>query len=349
MRGEYKTPGGKLVAVELEVRDGRLADVRVSGDFFLEPDTALGTIESALNGLPEEADSRELAEAVNSRLGPDVTMIGFDPGTVAIAARRALGKASSWFDHTFDVIPATRMSPVMHVALDEVIPAEIAAGRRNPTLRFWDWDSSLVVIGSFQSFRNEIDIEGARRHGIGVTRRVSGGGAMFMEPGNCITYSLAVPESLVEGLGFEESYRFLDAWVIDALGEIGVKARYVPLNDIVSDQGKIAGAAQKRFANGVVLHHATMAYDIDADKMMEVLRIGREKMVDKGVRSANKRVDPLKSQTQLSREEIIDSFADHFRRRYDTRDSRYTDAELRTAAELGETRFSTEAWTKRVP
>lgn len=349
MRGEYKTPGGKLVAVELENRDERLADVHVSGDFFLEPDSALGTIESALNGMPVDAGTQRLADQVTSRLGPEVVMIGFDPVTVAIAAQRALGKASSWFDHTFDVIPPKLLSPVMHVALDEVMAGEIAAGRRNPTLRFWDWDSSLVVIGSFQSFRNEIDLDGARRHGIGVTRRVSGGGAMFMEPGNCITYSLTVPDSLVEGLGFEQSYQFLDAWVIDALGEIGVKARYVPLNDIVSDAGKIAGAAQKRFPNGVVLHHATMAYDIDADKMMEVLRVGREKMVDKGVKSANKRVDPLKSQTRLPREEIIDSFADHFRKRYDTQAGSYTDGELRAAEKLGETKFSTEEWTRRVP
>ena len=71
----------------------------------------------------------------------------------------------------------------------------------------------------------------------------------------------------------------------------------MPLNDIASPAGKIAGAAQKRLAGGAVLHHVTMAYDIDADKMLEVLRIGREKMSDKGIKSANKRVDPLRSQT----------------------------------------------------
>ena len=29
MHGEYKTPGGKLVAVDFEVRDGRLSGVKV--------------------------------------------------------------------------------------------------------------------------------------------------------------------------------------------------------------------------------------------------------------------------------------------------------------------------------
>src|SRR6478752_8523909 len=285
MRGEYKVPGGKLVAVDLEEVDGRLAGVSVSGDFFLEPDEALGDINAALTGMPVDAGVEQLAGAVTGALADDVSLIGFTAESIGIAIRRALGKATGWDDHDFDVIPARVLDPALHVALDEVIAREVAAGERPPTLRFWDWDSPLVVIGSFQSVRNEIDPEGAARHGIDVVRRVSGGGAMFMEPGNCITYSLVVPGSLVEGLSFERSYSFLDEWVIGALEEVGVvNARYVPLNDIASDQGKIAGAAQKRFADGAVLHHVTMAYDIDADKMLEVLRIGREKMSDKGTR-----------------------------------------------------------------
>ena len=52
MHGEYKTPGGKLVVVDFIVHDGRLADVEVTGDFFLYPDDALDTIIAALNGLP---------------------------------------------------------------------------------------------------------------------------------------------------------------------------------------------------------------------------------------------------------------------------------------------------------
>ena len=36
MHGEYKVPGGKLVVVDLDVVDGFLRDVIVSGDFFLE-------------------------------------------------------------------------------------------------------------------------------------------------------------------------------------------------------------------------------------------------------------------------------------------------------------------------
>ncbi len=349
MRGEYKVPGGKLVAVDVEVVDDRLTEVSVSGDFFLEPDEALGDINAALTGLPSEAGVEQLAAAVTGALGGEVALIGFSAEAIGIAVRRALGKATGWHDHAFDVIPAKVLHPAMHVALDEVIAREVAAGERPPTLRFWDWDSPLVVIGSFQSVRNEVDPDGADRHGIDVVRRVSGGGAMFMEPGNCITYSLVVPSSLVEGLSFERSYSFLDEWVIGALAEVGVNAHFVPLNDIASEQGKIGGAAQKRFAAGAVLHHVTMSYDIDADKMLEVLRIGREKMSDKGTKSANKRVDPMRSQTGMTREAILESFAASFAARYRSTPSDYTESELAQATRLVEEKFSTPAWTHRVP
>lgn len=349
MRGEYKVRGGKLVAVDVDEVDGLLRNVHLSGDFFLEPDDALETINGAVEGLPGTSSALQIGQAIEAAISEDVHLIGFTPESVGIAVRRALGHATSWSDHAFDVIDAVTLPPALHVALDQVICEQVGAGVRRPTFRFWDWDSPLVVIGSFQSVRNEIDPEGQARHGIDVVRRITGGGAMFMEPGNCITYSLVVPESLVEGLSFEQSYAFLDDWVLGALAEVGVNARYVPLNDIASDKGKIGGAAQRRFVDGTVLHHVTMSYDIDADKMLEVLRIGREKLSDKGTKSANKRVDPMRSQTGLTREQIMTSFIKHFMGRYESSLSTYTDDELARAQRLVDEKFATDAWTQRVP
>ena len=172
---------------------------------------------------------------------------------------------------------------------------------------------------------------------------------MFMEAGNCITYSLYLPSSLVDGMSFADSYPFLDAWVMEALASIGVKAHYKPLNDIATDAGKIGGAAQKRLAGGVVLHHVTMSYDIDAEKMLQVLRIGREKISDKGIASAVKRVDPLKSQAKLSRAEIIATMLDTFTRRYAATPGTIDEATRQSARELAATKFSTPEWTARVP
>ena len=45
---------------------------------------------------------------------------------------------------------------------------------------------------------------------------------------------------------FAKSYEYFDAWVVDALRDLGIDAWYEPLNDITSTGGKIGGAAQSR-------------------------------------------------------------------------------------------------------
>ncbi|MFD9908971.1 biotin/lipoate A/B protein ligase family protein [Streptomyces sp. NPDC059063] len=354
MHGEYKVPGGKLVVVDLEVEDGVLRQVRVAGDFFLEPDEAILAIDAALEGAPADTDAAGLVARVEAALPPGTVMYGLTAEGVAIAVRRALAHATDWTDYAWQLVHEGPQSPALHMALDQVLTEEVAAGRRPPTLRVWEWGAPSVIIGSFQSLRNEVDPEGAERHGIGVVRRISGGGAMFVEPGNTITYSLSVPDALVQGLSFQDSYAYLDDWVLGALGDMGVKAWYQPLNDIATDAGKIAGAAQKRMVGpgggpGAVLHHVTMAYDIDADKMLDVLRIGREKLSDKGTKSAKKRVDPLRRQTGLPREAVIDRMIDSFRTRYGLAAGKVTEEELARAQELARTKFSTPEWTARVP
>lgn len=240
------------------------------------------------------------------------------------------------------------MEPVMHMALDEALLFAVAEGRRPPTLRIWEWASSAVVIGCFQSVRNEVDAQGAARHGITVVRRMTGGGAMFIEPGNTITYSIYAPESLVAGMSFVDSYAFLDRWVIEALAALGVQAWYQPINDITSAGGKIGGAAQGR-RSGAVLHHVTMAYDIDATKMLEVLRIGREKVSDKGQTSAARRVDPVRSQTGVSREAVIDCMVETFRREHGLTTSIVTPEENAAAGDLIRAKYGTDAWISLLP
>ncbi|AZY49190.1 lipoate protein ligase C-terminal domain-containing protein [Bordetella avium] len=90
MHGEYKVPGGKLVVADLRVHNGLLTDVRISGDFFLEPPEALDAINHALSGLPAEADEAQLSEAVARALPADAELFGFSPDAVAVVVRRAL-------------------------------------------------------------------------------------------------------------------------------------------------------------------------------------------------------------------------------------------------------------------
>ncbi|WP_157155042.1 biotin/lipoate A/B protein ligase family protein [Diaminobutyricimonas sp. LJ205] len=349
MHGEYKVPGGKLVVVDLDVVDGRFANFRLAGDFFLEPDDALEAINAAVNGLPAETESKSIADAIQHALPDGAQLLGFSPDAVATTIRRALKRATTWKDYDWQLLHPGPLAPRTHLALDQVLTEEVGEGRRKPTLRIWEWEQPAVVIGSFQSVKNEVDLENAAKHGFEVVRRISGGGAMFMDAGSIITYSLYVPSDLVQGMTFADSYAFLDEWVIVALKSLGIDATYQPLNDIASPTGKIGGAAQKRLGSGAVLHHATLSYDMDGDKMVQVLRIGREKMSDKGTKSAAKRVDPLRSQTGLSRTEIIERMLQTFRDLHGLSLSTLEPAELARAEQLVTEKFATDEWLHRVP
>jgi lipoate-protein ligase A len=90
MHGEYKMPGGKLVVIDLGIRDGRLTDVQLSGDFFLEPDSALQTINATLEGQPVDTTETALALVISGALDADVAMYGISPESIAVVVHRAL-------------------------------------------------------------------------------------------------------------------------------------------------------------------------------------------------------------------------------------------------------------------
>lgn len=285
------------------------------------------------------------AVGVPTETGADAAALASRPGASAAApATPAPAPAAPAESDDFDerwarlwpqltVIHDVPRSPAEQMAVDERWAREVASGLRRPTLRIWEWNAPCVVVGRFQSIRDEVHEDVARAEGITVVRRCTGGGAMFIEPGNTITYSLYTPLEFVAGLPVEASYRLCDRWLVEALRGLGLDVRFAGLNDIASQHGKIGGAAQRRFpasrasaptadgvravpaertlSPGAVLHHVTMAYDIDAAKMGRVLNVSREKMRDKAVRSAVKRVDPLKTQTGMTRDMLVAHLLDH--------------------------------------
>src|SRR5690606_36937414 len=268
-------------------------------------------------------------------------------------ARRPEGTGMSvhsrWSAYRWHLIRPMPVASVVNHALDEVLLRRVGAGEREPTLRFWGRIEPEVVIGRFQSVRNEVDEEAARRYGIQITRRLTGGGAMFVEPENMITYSIYAPAELVAGMSFLESYAFLDDCVIEALRSLGIDAWYEPINDITSSGGKIGGAAQaRRF--GAVLHHATLSYDLNSDRMLEVLRIGKEKLSDKGITSAARRVGPLRQQTNLPRDVIVERMIETFAQRCGGLvEDEVSEEEMAEASELIRTKYGTREWTYTLP
>lgn len=92
MHGEYKVPGGKLVVADLDVIDGCLRNVILSGDFFLEPDSAIDLISAAVEGTAADIGEAELAARVRAAAA-GAELIGITPEGVAVAVRRAVAGA----------------------------------------------------------------------------------------------------------------------------------------------------------------------------------------------------------------------------------------------------------------
>jgi lipoate---protein ligase len=255
---------------------------------------------------------------------------------------------TTWLDYDWQLIRGEPVPVELNHALDEVLVRRVGKGDRPPTLRFWDRTGPEIVLGRFQSVRNEVQIENTEADGIKINRRITGGGAMFVEPWNALTYSIYAPPELVKGISFTDSYAFLDEWVIEGLRSLGIDAWYEPINDITSSGGKIGGAAQAR-RHGAVLHHVTMAYDMAPEALPKYLRIGQEKLSDKGVTSAEKRVGPLRLQTQMDRLDIIEHLIETFRNRHGLGEGQLEPEEIAEAEELVSTRFGTQGWKFLLP
>ena len=87
MHGEYKVPDGKLVVIDLEIVDGQLRQVELSGDFFLLPEDAIWRLTGAIEGAPADVTEGELIRRVQ-QAAQGAELIGSTPEGVAQAVRR---------------------------------------------------------------------------------------------------------------------------------------------------------------------------------------------------------------------------------------------------------------------
>ncbi len=244
------------------------------------------------------------------------------------------------------IIDEGRYSEAVHHALDEVLTEKLDSGEMRPTLRFWHRENSSIPFGRFQAYQDEVQHGYVTENEIEVVRRITGGGAMYAEPGNVITYSLYIPKKEVPA-DVEKSYRELDRWAIQALNSLGLDVEWRPLNDIEHPDGKIGGAAQLR-KQDAVLHHTMLSYDLDTRKMLKALRIGKEKVSDKAIESAEKRVAVMKDYIEHSREEVIDEMKQKFKEEYGGKEGSLTEEELEEACELADEKFSSNEWTRKM-
>lgn len=243
------------------------------------------------------------------------------------------------------LIKTIEASGAMQMALDEAMLTARIKGIVPNTLRFFSWNPAAITIGFFQGLEKEVDVKKAKRFGIDVVRRYTGGGAVLHE--HELTYSLAVSEKEIQG-DIISSYNKLCSGIILGLKEMGLNAEFKPVNDIIVNGKKISGNGQTR-KNGVILQHGTVLLDVDLEKMFSVLRVPDEKIKDKLITAASERVTSLKKELNrtVTMKETENALIKGFEKsmKIELKQGNFTEFEKNLAEKLCIEKYSNEKWT----
>lgn len=182
----------------------------------------------------------------------------------------------------------------MNMAVDEALLLHaIRTQRQEPVLRFFEWEKRSISIGYFQRIQVALDL--ARESGVAfdIVRRMTGGGIVLH--GNDITFSLVVPEKLLETLlggdarEVVESYRPVNMAVLRGIALLlgGRSGQSVTLEgkqaslrdtkfcfaeptkyDVVMNGRKVAGGAQRRL-DGYVLYQGSILLHAEPEPFLQ--------------------------------------------------------------------------------
>ncbi len=141
-----------------------------------------------------------------------------------------------------------------------------------------------IIIGKNQNTIEEINTDFVDINGIHVVRRLSGGGAVYHDLGN-LNFSFLTKD---DGDSFRNFKKFTQP-IVDALKEMGVNAELSGRNDILAEARKISGNAQFT-TKGRMFSHGTLMFDTEIDAVVSALKVRKDKIESKGIKSIRSRV-----------------------------------------------------------
>ena len=192
---------------------------------------------------------------------------------------------------TFRVLDTGVLEGRLNIAIGQAIVEARQAGSVPDTLRFLRFPPTALV-GRHQALAQEIDLAFCREHGIGVARRITGGGAIFMEPG-LLGWELAFDRKTLGVNSLPELTRAICEAAAEGISSLGVKANYRPRNDIEVEGRKISGTGGF-FDGDTLFYQGTVLVDMDARVMVSALRVPQAKLAKRQLDSAAQRVVTLR-------------------------------------------------------
>jgi lipoate---protein ligase len=192
---------------------------------------------------------------------------------------------------SFRVVDSGVRDGRFHIALDQAMIEAHQAGLIPDTVRFIRFPPTALV-GRHQQLSAEIDLDYCRAHGIRVGRRITGGGAIYLDGGQ-LGWALVFHRRTLGAAALGEVARLICEAVAAGLGRFGVDARYRPRNDIEVGGRKISGTGG--FYDGdTLIYQGTVLIDLDPAQLLGALRVPRAKLAKRGLDSATQRVVTLR-------------------------------------------------------
>ncbi|KXT77353.1 lipoate--protein ligase [Streptococcus sp. DD13] len=199
-----------------------------------------------------------------------------------------------------------------------------------------------IIIGKHQNAIQEINKEYTDEHGIHVVRRLSGGGAVYHDLNN-LNYTI-ISNKAEEG-SFD--FKTFSKPVIDTLAKLGVTANFTGRNDLEIDGKKICGNAQAYY-KGRMMHHGCLLFDVDMSVLGNALKVSKDKIESKGVKSVRARVTNINSELpeKMTVLEFKDAILAQMKEEYpEMTEYVLSPSELERIQEIRDSQFATWDWT----
>lgn len=192
---------------------------------------------------------------------------------------------------TFRVIDTGIRDGRRQIAFDQAMIDAHKAGKIPDSIRFLRFPPT-ALIGRHQALSREINLDYCRANGIGMVRRITGGGAIYFDEGQLGWELVFHPSTL--GIGsLSELTRTICEAAAAGLSRLGVNAKYRPRNDIEVDGRKLSGTGGF-FDGDTLFYQGTVLVDMNAADMVAALNVPQAKLAKRSLDSAAQRIVTLK-------------------------------------------------------
>jgi lipoate---protein ligase len=177
-----------------------------------------------------------------------------------------------------------------NIAFDAALIALHKQGRIPDTLRFLQFVPT-ALIGRHQDLSREIRREYCAKNGIGLARRITGGGALYMDEGQ-FGFELVFGRQALGVSRLAELACAICEAAAAGLQRLGVPARFRPRNDLEVKGRKIGGTGGF-FDGDTIFYQGTVLVEMEAARMLAALNVPEAKLAKRALGSAAARVVTL--------------------------------------------------------